>query len=62
STAARISRAAGRKPTRSEDRAYSLMGLSGVNMLTVYGEGESAAFFRLQVEVFYLSPDHTIFA
>jgi hypothetical protein len=31
-------------------------------MPTIYGEGEAAAFFRLQTELFQANPDHTIFA
>jgi hypothetical protein len=62
SVAARFSWAAGRVTTRAEDRAYSLLGLFGVNMPTIYGEGQQAAFFRLQVEIFKALPDHSIFA
>ncbi|KAI6141590.1 heterokaryon incompatibility protein-domain-containing protein [Pisolithus tinctorius] len=39
---------ADRRTTRVEDRAYSLMGLFGVNMPMLYGEGEKA-FQRLQL-------------
>lgn len=42
--------AARRTTTRAEDRAYCLLGLLGINMPLVYGEGE-AAFQRLQLEV-----------
>ncbi|OBZ69667.1 hypothetical protein A0H81_10442 [Grifola frondosa] len=38
SIAARMSWAAGRETTRVEDRAYSLMGIFGVNMPAIYGE------------------------
>jgi hypothetical protein len=62
SVAARLSWAANRSTTRAEDRVYSLLGLFGVNMPTIYGEGEQAAFFRLQVEIFKASPEHSIFA
>ncbi|KAF9016678.1 heterokaryon incompatibility protein-domain-containing protein [Rhodocollybia butyracea] len=61
SVAARMSWAAGRKTTRIEDRAYSLMGISGVFMPPIYGEGEHA-FIRLQEEILKVSDDHTIFA
>ena len=37
------------------------MGLFGVNMPTIYGEGHNA-FYRLQEEIMKVSPDHTIFA
>ncbi|KAF4899911.1 Vegetative incompatibility protein HET-E-1 [Colletotrichum fructicola] len=50
-----------RQTTRVEDEAYSLMGLFGVNMPTVYGEGKKA-FRRLQEAIMKASPDHTIFA
>jgi hypothetical protein len=62
SVAARLSWAATRKTTRGEDRAYSLMGLFGVNIPALYGEGEEAAFFRLQTEIFKATGDHSIFA
>ncbi|PIL27474.1 hypothetical protein GSI_10624 [Ganoderma sinense ZZ0214-1] len=57
----RMSWAAKRQTTRVEDRAYSLMGIFGVHMTTIYGEGENA-FFRLQEELLKRSPDQTIFA
>lgn len=60
SIAQRMSWAAERKTTRTEDRAYSLMGLFGVNMPMLYGEGEKA-FQRLQQEIMKLSDDQTIF-
>ncbi|KAI6161025.1 heterokaryon incompatibility protein-domain-containing protein [Pisolithus thermaeus] len=56
-----MSWAAGRKTTRVEDRAYSLMGLFGVNMPMLYGEGKKA-FRRLQLEIIRESSDHSIFA
>jgi len=37
------------------------MGIFGVNMPTLYGEGENA-FIRLQQEILRMSDDHTIFA
>lgn len=61
SVAKRMSWAANRKTTRVEDRAYSLMGLLGVNMPTLYGEGYRA-FIRLQEEILRVSSDHSIFA
>lgn len=61
SVATRMSWAAGRKTTRVEDRAYSLMGIFGVHMPTLYGEGERA-FKRLQQEIMKVSNDYTIFA
>lgn len=62
SVANRLSWAAKRSVTRPEDRPYSLMGLFGVNMPIIYGEGERAAFFRLQQEIFQVTGDHSIFA
>ncbi|KAI5990884.1 heterokaryon incompatibility protein-domain-containing protein, partial [Pisolithus albus] len=45
-----MSWAAGRQTTRAEDRAYSMMGLFGVHMPVLYGEG-ARAFQRLQLEI-----------
>ncbi|KIN93770.1 hypothetical protein M404DRAFT_1008745 [Pisolithus tinctorius Marx 270] len=56
-----MSWAADRKTERVEDRAYSLMGLFGVNMPMLYGEGEKA-FQRLQLEIIRTSSDQSIFA
>jgi hypothetical protein len=53
--------AAGRKTSRIEDQAYSLLGLFGVNMPMLYGEG-SNAFNRLQIEIMRLTTDQTILA
>ncbi|KAF9060470.1 hypothetical protein BDP27DRAFT_1493242, partial [Rhodocollybia butyracea] len=61
SIAARMSWAAGRETTCVEDRAYSLMGIFGIYMPPIYGEGEHA-FIRLQEEILKVSNDHTIFA
>ena len=44
----RMSWASERETTRTEDLAYCLLGLFGVNMPLLYGEG-SKAFLRLQV-------------
>lgn len=46
----RFSWAWDRTTTRDEDLAYSLMGLLGVNMPLLYGEGGGKAFHRLQQE------------
>jgi hypothetical protein len=61
SVAQKMSWAASRKTTRSEDMAYSLIGLFGVSMPMVYGEGEKA-FIRLQLEIMKTSTDHSLFA
>lgn len=52
---------AGRRTTRLEDRAYSLMGIFNVSMPLLYGEGERA-FQRLQEELIKISKDSSIFA
>ncbi|KAI6118529.1 hypothetical protein EDD16DRAFT_1726773 [Pisolithus croceorrhizus] len=56
-----MSWAARRKTECNEDRAYSLMGLFGVNMPMLYGEGRRA-FRRLQLEIIREFSDHSIFA
>lgn len=40
-----------RRTTRLEDRAYSLMGIFGIHMAPIYGEGEDGAFQRLRTEI-----------
>ncbi|KAI0629093.1 hypothetical protein C8Q77DRAFT_1161743 [Trametes polyzona] len=64
SIACRMSWAAKREARREEDRAYSLMGIFGVCMPTIYGERGRSAFLRLQEEIIKRSPnpDQTIFA
>jgi hypothetical protein len=57
-----LSGAADRETTRPEDKAYSLLGIFGVNMPILYGEGERNAFFRLQVMIYQTFSDHSIFA
>ncbi|KAI1127088.1 heterokaryon incompatibility protein-domain-containing protein [Nemania abortiva] len=56
----RMSWAARRKTTREEDIAYCLLGLFGVNMPLLYGEGKRA-FLRFQEELIRRSNDQTIF-
>jgi hypothetical protein len=62
SIAKRMSWAAGRKTRRPEDVAYSLLGIFGVNMPMIYGEGGERAFIRLQEEIIKISDDHSLFA
>lgn len=62
SVAQRMSWAARRGTTRAEDTAYSLLGIFGVNMPLLYGEGGTAAFHRLQVEIMGSSPDQSLLA
>lgn len=61
SVAMKMSWASRRKTSRLEDRAYSLLGLFGVNMPLLYGEGGNA-FRRLQLEILKISDDESIFA
>ncbi|KAI0329514.1 HET-domain-containing protein [Cubamyces sp. BRFM 1775] len=60
SVARRMSWAAGRVTTREEDEAYCLMGIFGVHLPTIYGEGREA-FIRLQEEIMRRIPDATMF-
>ncbi|KAF5329219.1 hypothetical protein D9758_018197 [Tetrapyrgos nigripes] len=62
SVAQRMSWAASRETTRAEDQAYSLMGIFGVSMPPIYGEGGPKAFMRLQQEIIKISDDRSIFA
>lgn len=61
SVAQKMSWASRRQTTRVEDEAYCLMGLLGVNMPTIYGEGRKA-FYRLQLEVMKISDDEVSFS
>lgn len=61
SIAMRMSWAAKRRTQRLEDRAYCLMGIFGINMPLLYGEGERA-FIRLQQEIMRTSDDQSLFA
>ncbi|KAL4078706.1 heterokaryon incompatibility protein-domain-containing protein [Scleroderma yunnanense] len=56
-----MSWATNRRTTRVEDKAYSLMGLLGINMPLLYGEGKKA-FHRLQLEFMRMSTDQSVFA
>ncbi|TLD23745.1 hypothetical protein PspLS_06942 [Pyricularia sp. CBS 133598] len=63
SVSRRMSWAAGRRTSRAEDAAYCLLGLFGINMQLMYGEGMRSAFRRLQEEILRAHPlDHTLFA
>jgi hypothetical protein len=59
--ARKMSWASRRETTRVEDRSYCLMGLFGINMPTLYGEGNNA-FLRLQLEILSSTDDESIFA
>ncbi|KIH91965.1 het domain containing protein [Sporothrix brasiliensis 5110] len=60
SVARRMSWMAKRRTTRIEDTAYCLLGLFGIHMALLYGEGHRA-FLRLQEEIIRVSDDQTIF-
>ncbi|KAK5682814.1 hypothetical protein LTR17_027373 [Elasticomyces elasticus] len=49
-----------RETTREEDQAYCLLGIFGINMPLLYGEG-TRAFWRLQQEIMKRTNDETIF-
>jgi hypothetical protein len=51
SVAERLAWAEERMTKHGEDKAYSLLGLFGVSMLPIYGEGVDEAFARLQRKV-----------
>ncbi|KAF9870592.1 hypothetical protein CkaCkLH20_11898 [Colletotrichum karsti] len=55
-----MSWASARVTTRAEDQAYCLLGLFGVNMPLLYGEGNKA-FTRLQENIIEISDDQSIF-
>ncbi|KAH8890726.1 HET-domain-containing protein, partial [Thozetella sp. PMI_491] len=59
--AKRMSWAAARQTTRVEDKAYCLLGIFGVNMPMIYGEG-CAAFIRLQQAILSMTTDLSLFA
>ncbi|KAK4205075.1 heterokaryon incompatibility protein-domain-containing protein [Triangularia verruculosa] len=62
SIAQRMSWASKRVTTRDEDLAYSLLGIFGINMPLLYGEGSQNSFRRLQEEIIKVSIDQSIFA
>ncbi|ENH71817.1 Vegetative incompatibility protein HET-E-1 [Fusarium oxysporum f. sp. cubense race 1] len=49
-----------RETTRIEDMAYCMLGIFGIHMPLVYGEGPRA-FLRLQEEILKISDDHSLF-
>ena len=61
SIARRMSWASRRETTRTEDIAYCLLGIFGISMPLLYGEGQKA-FVRLQEEVMKNSDDQSLFA
>ncbi|KAH9226250.1 hypothetical protein K456DRAFT_1808767, partial [Colletotrichum gloeosporioides 23] len=58
-TGERMSWASNRETTRQEDLAYCLLGIFGIHMPLLYGEG-SQAFIRLQQEILRTSEDLSI--
>lgn len=60
--AERMRWASRRITTRSEDVAYCLLGLSRVHMPLLYGEGQVAAFARLQEAMMQKTTDHSLLA
>lgn len=60
SVAERMSWASRRRTTRPEDVAYSLLGIFGIRMSLLYGEGGTNAFLRLQEEIMRRSDDQSI--
>ncbi|SPO04558.1 uncharacterized protein DNG_07243 [Cephalotrichum gorgonifer] len=61
SVAQRMSWASRRQTTRPEDLAYCLLGIFGINMPLLYGEGRNA-FVRLQEEIIRHTDDQSVFA
>ena len=61
SVAQRMHWASSRQTARPEDEAYCLLGIFGINMPLLYGEGQ-AAFRRLQEEIIKTSSDQSILA
>ena len=61
SIAQRMFWASKRETTRIEDEAYCLLGIFGINMPLLYGEGRRA-FVRLQEQIVSVSADQSIFA
>lgn len=61
SIAQKMSWASTRETTRTEDIAYCLLGIFGISMPLIYGEGKKS-FKRLQLEIIKASNDQSIFA
>ncbi|KAB5572677.1 hypothetical protein GE09DRAFT_679835 [Coniochaeta sp. 2T2.1] len=60
SIAMRMSWVSTRETTRAEDLAYCMLGIFGINMPLLYGEG-TKAFQRLQEEIIRATNDMTLF-
>lgn len=62
SVAKRMSWASKRKTSRAEDIAYCLVGLFDVSLTSLYGEGTTRAFHRLQEAIMRTTHDQSLFA
>ncbi|KAF5558573.1 beta transducin [Fusarium mexicanum] len=62
SIATRFSWASGRETTVEEDESYSLLGLFGISLPLIYGEGGRQAFNRLQRQLIHVYTDDSVFA
>ncbi|WKT53625.1 hypothetical protein QSH57_004209 [Fusarium oxysporum f. sp. vasinfectum] len=58
----RFSWASGRETTVEEDETYSLLGLFGISLPLIYGEGRRQAFNRLQRQLIIVYNDDSLFA
>jgi hypothetical protein len=58
--AQKMSWASERRTTRREDEAYCLLGIFGISMPLLYGEGRRA-FYRLQEEMMKQTEDYSLF-
>ncbi|KAF5347479.1 hypothetical protein D9758_015041 [Tetrapyrgos nigripes] len=61
SVAQKMSWAVRQETMRPEDKAYCLLGMFGVSMSPIYGEGGEKAFMQLQQEIIRVSDDQSIF-
>ncbi|KAI0150144.1 HET-domain-containing protein [Xylariaceae sp. FL1272] len=62
SVSIKMSWSAHRETTRGEDKSYCLLGLFGLNMPLLYGEGESSAWVRLLTEIMRRTKEQSILA
>ncbi|KAK1487824.1 hypothetical protein CTAM01_11670 [Colletotrichum tamarilloi] len=62
SVARKMSWAAGKKDTRGEDSSYALLGIFGVTLPIIYGEGKQLAFRNLQGAILDKTGDMSLFA
>jgi Heterokaryon incompatibility protein (HET) len=62
SVATRMSWISGRNTKEEEDLAYCMIGVFGISLGVIYGEGLKLAFRRLQEAIIKSSPDESIFA